>query len=106
MRTLQEQGLSNLYLHWNVWSAKTPTNNSFIMIVLGWMLFVGLASFLGAFPEVVNPALKWNEKQPVPPIRGRKGRSRTVVLNKDNKVYMLPVMLQGLLQFRDDVEGV
>ncbi|XP_027624320.1 putative transmembrane protein SPTY2D1OS [Tupaia chinensis] len=31
------------------------------MIVLGWMLFVGLACYLGTFPELTPPALKWNE---------------------------------------------
>ncbi|CAO2632661.1 hypothetical protein LEMLEM_LOCUS21871 [Lemmus lemmus] len=31
------------------------------MIVLGWMLFVGLASYMGTFPEVMPPILKWKE---------------------------------------------
>ncbi|XP_057611986.1 mitochondrial sheath formation-associated protein [Chionomys nivalis] len=35
------------------------------MIVLGWMLFVGLASYMGTFPEVMPPTLKWKEGLPV-----------------------------------------
>lgn len=33
-----------------------------IMIVLGWMLFVGFACYLGTFPEFVPPTLKWKER--------------------------------------------
>ncbi|XP_065793339.1 mitochondrial sheath formation-associated protein [Muntiacus reevesi] len=32
------------------------------MIVLGWMLFVGFACYLGTFPEFVPPTLKWKER--------------------------------------------
>ncbi|XP_072475768.1 mitochondrial sheath formation-associated protein [Notamacropus eugenii] len=51
------------------------------MIVVGWILFVGLACYLGAFPEAMHPTLKWIE-QPVHPIRERKGRLRSVFLDK------------------------
>ncbi|XDA87546.1 hypothetical protein R6Z07M_017223 [Ovis aries] len=36
-----------------------------IMIVLGWMLFVGFACYLGTFPEFVPPTLKWKERNNV-----------------------------------------
>nr|XP_039326273.1 putative transmembrane protein SPTY2D1OS [Saimiri boliviensis boliviensis] len=35
------------------------------MIVLGWMLFVGLACYMGTFPELMPPTLKWKERWPV-----------------------------------------
>ncbi|XP_029396862.1 putative transmembrane protein SPTY2D1OS [Mus pahari] len=41
------------------------------MIVLGWMLFVGLASYMGTFPEAMPPALKWKERLP-----GRENKAR------------------------------
>ncbi|XP_052617672.1 putative transmembrane protein SPTY2D1OS [Peromyscus californicus insignis] len=36
-----------------------------VMIVLGWMLFVGLAFYMGTFPEAMPPTLKWKERLPV-----------------------------------------
>ncbi|XP_043828179.1 putative transmembrane protein SPTY2D1OS [Dromiciops gliroides] len=53
------------------------------MIVIGWILFVGLACYLGTFPEVMHPTLKWIERQPVQPIRERKSRLRNVLLDED-----------------------
>ncbi|XP_026309839.1 putative transmembrane protein SPTY2D1OS [Piliocolobus tephrosceles] len=35
------------------------------MIVLGWMFFVGLACYMGTFPESMPPTLKWQERWPV-----------------------------------------
>ncbi|PNJ47598.1 SPTY2D1-AS1 isoform 4 [Pongo abelii] len=35
------------------------------MIVLGWMFFVGLACYMGTFPELMPPTLKWQERWPV-----------------------------------------
>nr|XP_045002081.1 putative transmembrane protein SPTY2D1OS [Jaculus jaculus] len=35
------------------------------MIVLGWMLFVGLACYMGTFPELMPPTLRWKEKMSV-----------------------------------------
>uniref|UniRef100_A0A8D1CF10 Mitochondrial sheath formation associated n=2 Tax=Sus scrofa TaxID=9823 RepID=A0A8D1CF10_PIG len=32
------------------------------MIVLGWMLFVGFACYMGTFPEFMPPTLKWKER--------------------------------------------
>ncbi|KAM9221818.1 mitochondrial sheath formation-associated protein [Dugong dugon] len=32
------------------------------MIVLGWILFVGLACYMGTFPEFMTPTLKWKER--------------------------------------------
>ncbi|XP_048217471.1 putative transmembrane protein SPTY2D1OS [Perognathus longimembris pacificus] len=32
------------------------------MIVLGWMLFVGLTCYMGTFPELMPPTLKWKER--------------------------------------------
>ncbi|XP_036113507.1 putative transmembrane protein SPTY2D1OS [Molossus molossus] len=39
--------------------------NCFIMIVLGWMLFVGLACYMGTFPEFMPPTLRWKDRWPV-----------------------------------------
>ncbi|XP_030873390.1 putative transmembrane protein SPTY2D1OS [Leptonychotes weddellii] len=50
------------------------------MIVLGWMLFVGLACYMGAFPEFMPPALKWKEKWPV---QENKTRLRSWTLDED-----------------------
>ncbi|XP_062053481.1 mitochondrial sheath formation-associated protein [Lepus europaeus] len=35
------------------------------MIVLGWLLFVGFACYMGTFPEFTPPTLKWKEKRSV-----------------------------------------
>ncbi|XP_036620994.1 putative transmembrane protein SPTY2D1OS [Trichosurus vulpecula] len=53
------------------------------MIVIGWILFVGLACYLGTFPEAMHPTLKWIERQPIQPIHDRKGRPRSVLLDED-----------------------
>ncbi|XP_025734168.1 mitochondrial sheath formation-associated protein [Callorhinus ursinus] len=50
------------------------------MIVLGWMLFVGLACYMGAFPEFMPPTLKWKEKWPV---QENKTRLRSRTLDED-----------------------
>ncbi|XP_047374570.1 putative transmembrane protein SPTY2D1OS [Sciurus carolinensis] len=50
------------------------------MIVLGWMLFVGLACYMGTFPEIVPPTLKWKQKWP---IRESKARRRSRALEED-----------------------
>ncbi|XP_028644676.1 putative transmembrane protein SPTY2D1OS [Grammomys surdaster] len=50
------------------------------MIVLGWMLFVGLASYMGTFPEVMPPTLKWKERLPS---RENKARRRIQVLEEE-----------------------
>ncbi|KAF3821919.1 hypothetical protein GH733_007293 [Mirounga leonina] len=72
------------------------------MIVLGWMLFVGLACYMGAFPEFMvsndpacqqrepllplnffltqPPTLKWKEKWPV---QENKTRLRSWTLDED-----------------------
>lgn len=42
-------------------SVQLCLRNCFIMIVLGWMLFVGLACYMGTFPEFMvsnDPACK------------------------------------------------
>uniref|UniRef100_A0A8C6RCA5 Mitochondrial sheath formation associated n=1 Tax=Nannospalax galili TaxID=1026970 RepID=A0A8C6RCA5_NANGA len=43
------------------------------MIVLGWMLFVGLACYMGTFPEAMPPTLKWKERWPVWESKTRRG---------------------------------
>ncbi|XP_078004310.1 mitochondrial sheath formation-associated protein isoform X2 [Phascolarctos cinereus] len=53
------------------------------MIVVGWIFFVGLACYLGAFPKAVHPTLKWIERKPVQPVCERKGRLRSVLLDED-----------------------
>uniref|UniRef100_A0A8C2W4Q5 SPTY2D1 opposite strand n=1 Tax=Chinchilla lanigera TaxID=34839 RepID=A0A8C2W4Q5_CHILA len=50
------------------------------MIVLGWMLFVGLACYMGAFPEVMPPTLKWKQRCPV---LESKARRRSWALEED-----------------------
>uniref|UniRef100_A0A287D627 SPTY2D1 opposite strand n=2 Tax=Ictidomys tridecemlineatus TaxID=43179 RepID=A0A287D627_ICTTR len=50
------------------------------MIVLGWMLFVGFACYMGTFPEFVPPPLKWKQKWP---IRESKARRRSRALEED-----------------------
>ncbi|XP_051823499.1 putative transmembrane protein SPTY2D1OS [Antechinus flavipes] len=57
------------------------------MIVLGWILFVGLACYLGAFPEVMRPTLKWIERQPVQPICERKHRLRSVIFDENKNIH-------------------
>ncbi|XP_063112893.1 mitochondrial sheath formation-associated protein [Cavia porcellus] len=51
-----------------------------IMIVLGWMLFVGLACYMGTFPEVMPPTLKWKQRYPV---LESKTRRRSWALEED-----------------------
>ncbi|XP_029418733.1 putative transmembrane protein SPTY2D1OS isoform X1 [Nannospalax galili] len=48
------------------------------MIVLGWMLFVGLACYMGTFPEAMPPTLKWKERWPVWESKTRRGRQPAV----------------------------
>ncbi|XP_030741752.1 putative transmembrane protein SPTY2D1OS [Echinops telfairi] len=50
------------------------------MIVLGWMLFVGLACYMGAFPESMPPTLKWKEKCS---IQESKAQLRSRALDED-----------------------
>ncbi|XP_044114868.1 putative transmembrane protein SPTY2D1OS [Lutra lutra] len=50
------------------------------MIVLGWMLFVGLACYMGTFPEFMPPTLKWKEKWSV---QEDKTRLRSQTLDED-----------------------
>ncbi|XP_042813301.1 putative transmembrane protein SPTY2D1OS [Panthera pardus] len=50
------------------------------MIVLGWMLFVGLACYMGTFPEFTPPTLKWKEKWPV---QESKTRLRSLALDEE-----------------------
>ncbi|XP_069325782.1 mitochondrial sheath formation-associated protein [Eulemur rufifrons] len=50
------------------------------MIVLGWMLFVGLACYLGTFPELMPPTLKWKERWPV---QESKAQLRSEALDED-----------------------
>ncbi|XP_062951298.1 mitochondrial sheath formation-associated protein [Cynocephalus volans] len=59
------------------------------MIVLGWMLFVGFACYMGTFPELMPPTLKWKERWPV---QESKARLRIWALDED-----LPL---------NDVEGI
>ncbi|XP_027798164.1 mitochondrial sheath formation-associated protein [Marmota flaviventris] len=47
------------------------------MIVLGWMLFVGFACYMGTFPEFVPPPLKWKQKWPICESKARR-RSRAL----------------------------
>ncbi|XP_042547232.1 putative transmembrane protein SPTY2D1OS [Dipodomys spectabilis] len=42
------------------------------MIVIGWMLFVGLTCYMGTFPELVPPTLKWKERWPVQKSKARR----------------------------------
>ncbi|XP_037378643.1 mitochondrial sheath formation-associated protein [Talpa occidentalis] len=53
------------------------------MIVLGWMLFVGLACYMGTFPESMPPTLKWRERWPV---HQRRARLRNRALDEDVKL--------------------
>uniref|UniRef100_A0A8C9MCF7 Mitochondrial sheath formation associated n=1 Tax=Panthera tigris altaica TaxID=74533 RepID=A0A8C9MCF7_PANTA len=57
------------------------------MIVLGWMLFVGLACYMGTFPEFTPPTLKWKEKWPV---QESKTRLRSLALGTMWKGYKYP----------------
>ncbi|XP_060232029.1 mitochondrial sheath formation-associated protein [Meriones unguiculatus] len=50
------------------------------MIVLGWMLFVGLAAYMGTFPEAMPPTLKWKERWPV---RENKVRRRSQAVEEE-----------------------
>ncbi|XP_034371701.1 mitochondrial sheath formation-associated protein [Arvicanthis niloticus] len=50
------------------------------MIVLGWILFVGFASYMGTFPEAMPPTLKWKERLPG---RENKARRRIQVLEEE-----------------------
>ncbi|XP_031536840.1 mitochondrial sheath formation-associated protein isoform X1 [Vicugna pacos] len=50
------------------------------MIVLGWMLFVGFACYMGTFPEFVPPTLKWKEMWAV---QESKARLRSQTLDED-----------------------
>ncbi|XP_074228364.1 mitochondrial sheath formation-associated protein [Camelus bactrianus] len=50
------------------------------MIVLGWMLFVGFACYMGTFPEFVPPTLKWKERWAV---QESKARLRSQTLDED-----------------------
>ncbi|XP_036350895.2 mitochondrial sheath formation-associated protein [Ochotona princeps] len=50
------------------------------MIVLGWMLFVGFACYMGTFPVITPPTLKWKEKRPV---QGRKTQQRSQAVEED-----------------------
>ncbi|XP_045413617.1 putative transmembrane protein SPTY2D1OS isoform X4 [Lemur catta] len=50
------------------------------MIVLGWMLFVGLACYMGTFPELVPSTLKWKERWPV---QESKTQLRSEALDED-----------------------
>ncbi|EDM07244.1 rCG53585 [Rattus norvegicus] len=47
------------------------------MIVLGWILFVGLASYMGTFPEAM---VKWKERLSV---RENKARRRAQALEEE-----------------------
>ncbi|XP_060039869.1 mitochondrial sheath formation-associated protein isoform X3 [Erinaceus europaeus] len=50
------------------------------MIVIGWMLFVGLACYMGTFPEFMPPTLKWRERWS---IKERKARLKSRALDED-----------------------
>ncbi|XP_070282757.1 mitochondrial sheath formation-associated protein isoform X2 [Myotis yumanensis] len=50
------------------------------MIVLGWMLFVGLACYMGTFPEFMTPTLRWKERWPV---QENKARRNSQALDED-----------------------
>ncbi|XP_051689912.2 mitochondrial sheath formation-associated protein [Oryctolagus cuniculus] len=50
------------------------------MIVLGWMLFVGFACYMGTFPEFTPPTLKWKEKRSV---QASKARPRSRAVDED-----------------------
>ncbi|XP_045050071.1 mitochondrial sheath formation-associated protein isoform X3 [Desmodus rotundus] len=50
------------------------------MIVLGWMLFVGLACYMGTFPEFMPPTLRWKERWPV---KESKARRSSQALDED-----------------------
>ncbi|XP_032749457.1 putative transmembrane protein SPTY2D1OS [Rattus rattus] len=75
------------------------------MIVLGWILFVGLASYMGTFPEAMPPTLKWKERLSV---RENKARRRAQALEEEllqshvelphnpNPGYSQPSTLQSL----------
>nr|KAF6343714.1 SPTY2D1 opposite strand [Pipistrellus kuhlii] len=45
------------------------------MIVLGWMLFVGFACYMGTFPEFMTPTLRWKERWPVQESKARRSRT-------------------------------
>ncbi|XP_070131038.1 mitochondrial sheath formation-associated protein [Equus caballus] len=53
------------------------------MIVLGWMLFVGLACYMGTFPEFLPPTLKWKERWPV---QESKARLRSRAVDEDRQL--------------------
>lgn len=48
--------------------------NYFVMIVLGWMLFVGLACYMGTFPEFMPSTLRWKERWPVEESKAQRRR--------------------------------
>uniref|UniRef100_A0A8C6CLM5 Mitochondrial sheath formation associated n=1 Tax=Monodon monoceros TaxID=40151 RepID=A0A8C6CLM5_MONMO len=52
------------------------------MIVLGWMLFVGFACYMGTFPESVPPTLKWKERA----VQESKTHLRSRILDEDQQL--------------------
>ncbi|XP_057552060.1 mitochondrial sheath formation-associated protein isoform X2 [Hippopotamus amphibius kiboko] len=61
------------------------------MIVLGWMLFVGFACYMGTFPEFVPPTLKWKERWAV---QERKTHLRTRTLDEDLQLISMRALAQ------------
>uniref|UniRef100_A0A2K6F0V7 Mitochondrial sheath formation associated n=2 Tax=Lemuriformes TaxID=376915 RepID=A0A2K6F0V7_PROCO len=69
------------------------------MIVLGWMLFVGLACYMGTFPELMPPTLKWKERWPV---QESKARLRSEALGTMWKGYKYPPGGTPVEESKDD----
>ncbi|XP_075403818.1 mitochondrial sheath formation-associated protein [Tenrec ecaudatus] len=62
------------------------------MIVLGWMLFVGLACYMGTFPEFMPPTLKWKERCS---IMESKAQLRSQPLDEDLQLISVRALAQS-----------